>query len=78
MKSNGDKNECPFAIGGFNFASAYTQSRSVSGLKADFFEESHYSPSILYFNLFLLYKLLIFLSKELCLFLDIIKLLQLS
>ncbi len=38
---------CTFAIGGFNFASAYTQSRSVSGLKADFLGEPHYSPDVI-------------------------------
>ena len=38
---------CTFAIGGFNLVSAYSQSRSISGLKADFLGSPHYSPDVI-------------------------------
>ncbi len=36
-----------FAVGGFYSANAYTTSRSLTGLKADFLGEPHYIPNII-------------------------------
>ena len=36
-----------FAVGGFYSANAYTTSRSLTGLKADFMGEPHYIPDVI-------------------------------
>lgn len=36
-----------FIIGGFNLASAFTTSRNLSGLKADYLGSPHYTPDVI-------------------------------